>query len=142
MTAGDIDTVNAHAASTVAGDEGEIRALERIFGDPQMYAKKWLLNDAAEPKLDKRLMSRVCVTSNKGHIGHTLGAAGAIESILAIVSMERGVIPFTLNLEDPIMTGLQLVRRSSGSAKRDVRCVLKESMAFGGTNACVIFKKM
>ena len=110
----DIDMINTHAASTVAGDEAEIKALESIF-------------------------SEVLVTSNKGHIGHTLGAAGGVESVLSILSIRDNIIPHTANLETPIKTRLNLVSKSP--VKKEITTVLKESIAFGGTNACIIFRK-
>ena len=76
----DIDHVNAHATSTPEGDKAELQAIRTIFGD-----------DAG----------RISVTANKSMLGHTLGAAGAIEAIVTIQTIREGCVPPTINLDDP-----------------------------------------
>ena len=76
----DIDHVNAHATSTPEGDKAELQAIRTIFGD-----------DA----------ERVAITANKSMLGHTLGAAGAIEAIVTILAIREGCVPPTINLDDP-----------------------------------------
>ena len=80
LTADDIDHVNAHATSTPEGDKAELQAIRTIFGDG---------------------VGEVAVTANKSMLGHTLGAAGAIEAITTILAIREGCIPPTINLTDP-----------------------------------------
>jgi 3-oxoacyl-[acyl-carrier-protein] synthase II len=111
-----IDSINAHAASTRLGDKVEWRALRDIFGD--------------------RLPP---VTANKSLLGHVMGASSAIETILAVKSMETGVVPPTINYwADPEMAmGASLVVE----ARRIPQAyILKNAFGFGGCNTCVVFK--
>ena len=117
----DIDYINAHGTSTPLGDEIEFGAVKRLFGAA-----------AAD----------VSMSSTKSAIGHLLGAAGAVEAIFSIMAMVHGVVPPTLNLEDPSeeCTGIDLV---PGTAReRPVRAALSNSFGFGGTNASLIFTKI
>ena len=117
----DIDYVNAHGTSTPLGDEIEFGAVKRLFGAA-----------AAD----------VSMSSTKSAIGHLLGAAGAVEAIFSLLAMVHGVVPPTLNLEDPSEEcfGIDLV---PGSARqRPVRAALSNSFGFGGTNASLIFVKI
>lgn len=88
-------------------------------------------------------LSRIFITSNKGSIGHLLGAAGAVESIFAILSCHRSLIPMTVNLEQSIDPTLNIVNEPNfrwtldNGAKR--RMVIKNSFGFGGTNASLVF---
>jgi 3-oxoacyl-[acyl-carrier-protein] synthase II len=115
----DIDCVNAHGTSTQLNDQCETQALKTVFGD---HAYK------------------LSVTSNKSMIGHCLGAAGAIESVFSVKSILEGVVPPTINYEtpDPLC---DLDYTPGAPKKRTVRTVLNDSFGFGGTNACLIFKK-
>jgi 3-oxoacyl-[acyl-carrier-protein] synthase II len=115
LSVSDIDYVNAHGTSTMA-DAIELKAVERLLG-----------NSA----------SRVAMSSTKSSIGHLLGAAGAVEAIFCLLSMRDGVVPPTLNLEDPdVETAIDLVPLTA--KKRDVRVALSNSFGFGGTNAALI----
>jgi 3-oxoacyl-[acyl-carrier-protein] synthase II len=117
---GAIDHVNAHATSTPEGDRAELQAIRTIMGD------------AAK---------RVAITANKSMIGHTLGAAGALEAIATIQAIRTGCIPPTINLEQPdeAADGLDL---TAGQAKqRDVRIALSNSFGFGGQNTALIFAR-
>jgi 3-oxoacyl-[acyl-carrier-protein] synthase II len=112
----DIDYVNAHGTSTPLGDEIELRAVERLFGN------------AAE---------RVSMSSTKSSIGHLLGAAGAVEAIFSILAMRDQVCPPTLNLDNPsVETKIDLVPHKA--KKREVKAALSNSFGFGGTNATLI----
>lgn len=114
VTPGDVDHVNAHATSTPVGDVGEAAAIARAIG------------------------TGAAVSAPKSAIGHLFGAAGAVESILALRAVETGVIPPTLNLDrlDPAID-LDVV---SGTARRTpVRAALNNSFGFGGQNASVVF---
>jgi 3-oxoacyl-[acyl-carrier-protein] synthase II len=117
LAASDIDYVNAHGTSTPLGDEIELRAVERLFG-----------NAAA----------KMSMSSTKSATGHLLGAAGAVEAIFSILAMRDQIVPPTLNLDNPsVATELDLVPHTA--KKRDVKAVLSNSFGFGGTNASVIF---
>jgi 3-oxoacyl-[acyl-carrier-protein] synthase II len=117
---GEVDHVNAHATSTPEGDKSELQAIKTILGD----------HAAAVP-----------ITANKSMIGHTLGAAGAIESIATIMTMRESCIPPTVNFErpDPEADGTLIV---AGEAKRhDVRVALSNSFGFGGQNTALVFRR-
>jgi 3-oxoacyl-[acyl-carrier-protein] synthase II len=119
ISASDIDYVNAHGTSTPLGDELELKAVERIMG-----------NAAA----------KLAMSSTKSATGHLLGAAGAIEAIFAILAMRDGVIPPTINLDNPsVETPIDLVPHKA--KPRSVDTVLSNSFGFGGTNASVIFRR-
>jgi 3-oxoacyl-[acyl-carrier-protein] synthase II len=112
----DIDYVNAHGTSTPVGDEIELKAVERLFG-----------NAAA----------RVSMSSTKSSIGHLLGAAGAVEAIFCILAMRDQVCPPTLNLDNPsVESKIDLVPHKA--KKRQIRAALSNSFGFGGTNATLI----
>jgi 3-oxoacyl-[acyl-carrier-protein] synthase II len=112
-----IDYINAHGTSTPLGDEIELGAVKRLFGD-HAYA--------------------VSMSSTKSSIGHLLGAAGAVEAIFSILAIRDGVVPPTLNLEDPSEScDIDLVPLKA--KERRVRYVLSNSFGFGGTNASLIF---
>jgi len=115
-----VDHVNAHATSTPEGDKAEIQAIRTIFGD---HAPK------------------VAVSANKSMLGHTLGAAGAIEAIATIQAIRTGCIPPTINLDNPdeAAAGLDLV--ANRAAQRDVRVGLSNSFGFGGQNTALVFRR-
>jgi 3-oxoacyl-[acyl-carrier-protein] synthase II len=113
---GDIDYVNAHGTSTPLGDEIELKAVERFFGA-----------DAA----------KLSLSSTKSAIGHLLGAAGAVETIFCALAIRDGVIPPTLNLDNPSLeTAIDLTPHKA--KKRAIRAAMSNSFGFGGTNAAVI----
>jgi 3-oxoacyl-[acyl-carrier-protein] synthase II len=116
----DIVHVNAHATSTPEGDKAELQAIRTIFGDHA---------------------GSVSVTSNKSMIGHTLGAAGAIEAIITIQTIRASCVPPTINLvdPDPVGEGLDLVAGSARS--QDVPIALSNSFGFGGQNTALIFRR-
>lgn len=114
-----IDYVNAHGTSTM-GDEIELAAVERIFGDGARD---------------------VSMSSTKSAVGHLLGAAGAVESIFSVLAMRDNVAPPTLNLENPsVQTPIDLVPKVA--RKRKIDAVLSNSFGFGGTNASLIFGRV
>ena len=118
VTLADIDYVNTHGTSTPLGDEGEIRALEAILdGDTPTFA----------------------LSATKSAIGHLLGAAGAVEAAFCALAIRDGVMPPTLNLENPSFdTEIDLLPKKA--KKRDVKMTLSNSFGFGGTNAAVVLK--
>jgi 3-oxoacyl-[acyl-carrier-protein] synthase II len=112
-----IDYINAHGTSTPLGDEIELGAVKRLFGD---HAYK------------------LSMSSTKSAIGHLLGAAGTVEAIFAILAMRDGVVPPTLNLDNPSPAcDIDLVAKTAKERKVDY--VLSNSFGFGGTNASLIF---
>ena len=112
----EIDYVNAHGTSTPLGDEIEIGAVKRLFGA-----------DAG----------RLSMSSTKSSIGHLLGAAGSVELIFSIMAINRGVVPPTLNLDNP-SPGCDLDLVPHEAKERKVERALSNSFGFGGTNATVI----
>ena len=110
----DIGYVNAHGTSTPKGDEIELRAVERMFGD------------AAE---------NLVMSSTKSAIGHLLGAAGAVEAVFSLLAMRDGIAPPTLNLNSPsVDTKINLAPKQA--VRRPIDAVLSNSFGVGGTNAC------
>ncbi len=120
MNVDDIDYVNAHGTSTPLGDEIELGAVKRLFGD-QAY--------------------KLSMSSTKSAIGHLLGAAGAVEAIFSVKAIQDGVAPPTLNLENP-SEGCDIDLVPKQAKERTIDAALSNSFGFGGTNASVIFKKI
>jgi 3-oxoacyl-[acyl-carrier-protein] synthase II len=120
MSPAEIDYLNTHGTSTPLGDEIELRAIERTFG-----------NSAAN----------LSVSSTKSAIGHLLGAAGSVEAAFCALAIRDGVAPPTLNLDDPsIETPMDLVPHKA--RKREIRAAMSNSFGFGGTNAALILSKV
>jgi 3-oxoacyl-[acyl-carrier-protein] synthase II len=117
LLASDIDYVNAHGTGTVQNDAMEARALGRVFGAD---------------------LERVWVSSSKAQIGHTLGAAGAIEAAITALALNRGQLPPTAGLETPEMPALRLVREPNQTAP--LRAALSSSFGFGGACAVLAFE--
>ena len=117
LMAADIDYVNAHGTSTPLGDVIEAKAVARLLGDA---------------------IGSVSISSTKSATGHLLGAAGAIEAIYSIKAVETGMLPPTLNLNEPEddVAGFDLVPLKS--RQRQVRNAMSNSFGFGGTNASLI----
>ncbi|HEX9769462.1 MAG TPA: beta-ketoacyl-ACP synthase II [Kiloniellales bacterium] len=113
----DIDYINAHGTSTPLGDEIELGAVKRLFGEH---------------------VARVSMSSTKSATGHLLGAAGAVEAIFSILAINEGVVPPTLNLDTPAPAceGMDLVPHRA--RERRVRAALSNSFGFGGTNASLV----
>ena len=115
-----VDYINAHGTSTPLGDEIELKAVERLVGNAA---------------------GNIAMSSTKSSIGHLLGAAGAVEAIFCLLAMRDGVVPPTLNLDNPsIATSIDLVPHTA--RQRSVEVVLSNSFGFGGTNASLIFRKL
>jgi 3-oxoacyl-[acyl-carrier-protein] synthase II len=115
----EVDYINAHGTSTPLGDEIEIAAVHRLIG-----------NNA----------ERLSMSSTKSSIGHLLGAAGAVEAIFSILAIRDGIVPPTLNLDNPsVTTSIDLVPHQA--RKRDIDVVLSNSFGFGGTNASLVFRR-
>ena len=117
LAADKIDYINAHGTSTPLGDEIELGAVKRVFGG-HAY--------------------QLSMSSTKSAIGHLLGAAGSVEAIFSILAIRDGVVPPTLNLDNPSPScDIDLVPHQA--KQRKVRCALSNSFGFGGTNASLIF---
>jgi 3-oxoacyl-[acyl-carrier-protein] synthase II len=120
ITAADIDHLNAHATSTPEGDRAELQAIRTIFSDGA---------------------SKLSITANKSMIGHTLGAAGAIEAIVTIQTIREGCVPPTINLTDPDPEAEGLDLTPNVASRRDVSIALSNSFGFGGQNTALIFRR-
>ncbi len=120
MTPEELDHVNAHATSTPEGDGAELQALSTILGEHA---------------------PGVSITANKSMLGHTLGAAGAIESIATIQAMREGAVPPTINLVDPDENADGLDLTPGKATRRPIRAALNNSFGFGGQNAVLIFRR-
>jgi 3-oxoacyl-[acyl-carrier-protein] synthase II len=115
----DIDYINAHGTSTPLGDEIELGAVERLFG---------------------QAAGKTAMSSTKSAIGHLLGAAGAVEAAFTVLALRDQVAPPTINLENPsVDTPIDLIPLTAKPMKIDT--ALSNSFGFGGTNASVVFKK-
>jgi 3-oxoacyl-[acyl-carrier-protein] synthase II len=114
----DIDYVNAHGTSTPLGDEIELGAVKRLFGDAAY---------------------ELSMSSTKSAIGHLLGAAGTVEAIYSVLAIRNNVVPPTLNLDNP-SEGCDLDLVPHQAKERPVRAALTNSFGFGGTNASLILK--
>ena len=115
-----IDYVNAHGTSTPLGDEIELGALKRLFGDAAY---------------------KLSMSSTKSAIGHLLGAAGSVEAIFCLLAMRDGIVPPTLNLND-LSDGCDIDLVPLKAKERKVDYVMSNSFGFGGTNASLIFTKV
>ncbi|MBL3556443.1 MULTISPECIES: beta-ketoacyl-ACP synthase II [Marinobacter] len=114
-----VDYINAHGTSTQVGDVAEVAAVKSVFAE---HAYK------------------LAVSSTKSMTGHLLGAAGAVEAIFSVLAIRDGVLPPTINLDDPD-EGCDLDFVAGKSRKADVRVALSNSFGFGGTNGTLIFQR-
>ncbi|MFG5121526.1 beta-ketoacyl-ACP synthase II [Methylorubrum sp. POS3] len=116
----EIDYINAHGTSTPLGDELELKAVERLLGDAA---------------------SKASMSSTKSAIGHLLGAAGAVEAIFSVLAIRDGVMPPTLNLDNPsVETAIDLIPHEA--KRKRVDTVLSNSFGFGGTNASLLMRRV
>jgi 3-oxoacyl-[acyl-carrier-protein] synthase II len=120
LTVDDVEHVNAHATSTPEGDRTELEMLRGLFG---------------------ARAGEVSVTANKSMLGHTLGAAGSIEAAVTILSLRHGLIPPTINLDDPdeLAAGLDLT--PGVARRRPIRVAVSSSFGFGGQNSALVFRR-
>jgi len=118
----DVDAINTHGTSTPLGDVAELKAISRVFGD---HAKN------------------ININSTKSMTGHLLGAAGAIEAIASVLSMQNGIVPPTINhstVDENIDPELNLTLNKA--QKRTVNVAMSNTFGFGGHNACIVFKTL
>ena len=116
----EVEHVNAHATSTPEGDRTELEMLRALFGERA---------------------GEVSVTANKSMLGHSLGAAGSIEAIVTILSLRHGVIPPTINLEDPDEAAAGLDLTPNTARERPLRVAVSSSFGFGGQNSALVFRR-
>jgi 3-oxoacyl-[acyl-carrier-protein] synthase II len=121
VTPEQIGYVNAHGTSTPLGDDIELGAIKRLFGDA---------------------IKNTAISSTKSAIGHLLGAAGAVEAIYSLMALGTGVLPPTLNLDDPsdVAAGVNLVPKTAQQKK--IEYALSNSFGFGGTNASLVLRRV
>ncbi len=115
-----VDYINAHGTSTKYNDWYETMAIKKLFGS----------KEACPP-----------VSSTKGQTAHCLGAAGAIEAVVTLMAMDRGIIPPTINYEEPD-PDCDLDYVPNEARKADIQVAMSNSFGFGGTNGVVVFKKV
>ncbi|MGB2573339.1 MAG: beta-ketoacyl-ACP synthase II, partial [Henriciella sp.] len=116
----DIDYVNAHGTSTPKGDEGEVGAVERLFG---AHSKN------------------LSLSATKSAVGHLLGGAGAIEAAFCALAIRDQIMPPTLNLDNPsVETDIDLIPHKAKKGR--VRAAVSNSFGFGGTNASLVLKQV
>ncbi len=119
MDGADIGYINAHGTSTAAGDLAETRAVKAALGDAA---------------------SKVMVSSTKSMTGHLLGAAGGVEAVFSVMALETGVIPPTINLDNP-SEGCDLDYVPNTAREKQVDVAMSNSFGFGGTNGTLVFKR-
>ena len=119
LAADAVDYVNAHGTSTKANDQEESRAIRSVFGEHA---------------------NRLAVSSTKSQTGHLLGAAGGLEAILCCLGLYHGVVPPTLNLEEPD-EGCDLDYVPNAPRERRIRVAMSNAFGFGGTNAVLLFSR-
>jgi len=120
LTPSDIDYINAHGTSTPYNDANETQAIKNLMG-PRAY--------------------QTMISSTKSMIGHLLGAAGAVETIATILAIDNGIVPPTINYEEPDPE-CDLDYVPNKARQCEIQVALKNSFGFGGQNACLVIRKL
>ena len=123
---GPLGHVNAHGTGTVAGDAAEAAALTAVFGG------------GVETSPASTTAPQLPITATKSSTGHLLGAAGVLEAVISVCSLREGIIPPTINLDDPAFPELSIVRKPCPVAAENNTMVLSNSFGFGGHNASIL----
>jgi 3-oxoacyl-[acyl-carrier-protein] synthase II len=118
----DVDYINAHGTSTPLGDKAELSAVKSVFGDHARQSKG----------------GRLAMSSTKSMIGHCLGASGGVESIACINALRTGIVPPTINLDNP-EPGADINLVANASQQIPVKRVLNNTFGFGGHNVTLVF---
>ena len=116
----DVDYVNAHGTSTPMGDVGELVAIQKVFG--------------------AHATDGLAVSSSKSMTGHLLGAAGGLEPVLCVLALRDGLIPPTINLDDPDPAGAGMNLVPNTAQERPIRALMNNSFGFGGTNCALVLR--
>jgi 3-oxoacyl-[acyl-carrier-protein] synthase II len=116
---GEVGYINAHGTSTEYNDANETQAIKKVFGEHAF---------------------KLAVSSTKSMTGHLLGAAGAVEGVFSVLALHHHIIPPTINYENPD-PDCDLDYVPNQARRADLRVALSNSFGFGGTNACVIFRR-
>jgi 3-oxoacyl-[acyl-carrier-protein] synthase II len=116
----DVDYVNAHGTSTPMGDAGELVAIKKIYG--------------------AHATDGLAVSSTKSMTGHLLGAAGGLEPVLCVLALREGLIPPTINLDDPDPAGEGMNLVPNVAQQRRIRALMNNSFGFGGTNCALVLR--
>ena len=116
----DVDYVNAHGTSTPMGDVGELVAIQKVFGP--------------------HATDGLAVSSTKSMTGHLLGAAGGLEPVLCVLALRDGLIPPTINLDDPDPAGAGMNLVPNTAQERPIRALMNNSFGFGGTNCALVLR--
>jgi len=119
LTPQEVDYINAHGTSTPLNDAAETRAIKKVFGE---YAYKLM------------------VSSTKSMTGHLLGGAGGLEAVITVLALKEGMVPPTINYEEPDPE-CDLDYVPNQARRADLKIALSNAFGFGGTNACLVFKK-
>jgi 3-oxoacyl-[acyl-carrier-protein] synthase II len=120
LSAEDIDYINAHGTSTPMGDVGELQAIQKLFG--------------------AHATNGLTVSSTKSMTGHLLGAAGGLEPVLCTLAMRDGILPPTINLQNPDAAGVGMNLVPNEAQRRPIRALMNNSFGFGGTNCALVLR--
>ena len=141
-----VDLISCHATSTDVGDQAELNSIIGLFGNECF--KQPLVNNIYDidnllSLSDPKLYSKVALMCTKTYIGHLLGAAGSVETAIALKCLENNIIIDNKNSINCINSSISLRHNSSGGySERKLKTLLKNSFAFGGVNSSMVFSKL